>query len=36
MDNEILKIFDSSQEIVAAERKKQTVAEQVMTDHLSR
>lgn len=35
MDNEIFKIF-SSQEMVAAQRKKQTVAEQVMIDHLSR
>ena len=35
MDSDIFFIF-SSQETVAAEKKKQTVAEQVMTDHLSR
>lgn len=34
-DREIFFVF-SSQEIVAAEKKKQTVEEQVMIDHLSR
>ena len=35
MDNGVFFIF-SSQEFVAAEKKKQMVAEQVMIDHLSR
>ncbi|KAJ8783675.1 hypothetical protein J1605_008718 [Eschrichtius robustus] len=35
MDSDIFFIF-FSQETVAAEKKKQTVAEQVTTDHLSR
>ena len=35
MDSEIFFVFPF-QELVAAEKKKQTVAEQVMIDHLSR